>query len=379
MKLSRREWMLGAAAASAAKAGLAKPLGRKSSGDIDKFLQELQRSNGIPALSLAITQRGEVVYARAVGQADIELAVAASPAHRFRLGSVSKIFTATLTAILAARGAIDLDAPISNYLPELPARHRATTLKQLLTHRGGLRHYSDRDFDLAAPGGSIDLRNYPDNRSVLAIFIDDDLVAPPGTRVSYSTYGYTLAQVVLESAIGVPFLELLQRELAEPLGLTTLAGDAPRSLVPNRVSGYSRAENVPQVRPQVTTPVANAPWMNCAYKWSGGGLLAAPSDVARFGAAHLGDGGVPVAARELLFTVLTEATKESRPLGLGWRIDRDDAQRLRYHHAGGLDGARAVLVAYPEQEIAIAFAANLGGRPDDVLSPAARIVAMLAG
>ena len=223
------------------------------------------------------------------------------------------------------------------YLPSLPAAHRGTTLRQLLTHRGGVRHYANRDFDRAAAGGSIDSRTYFSNADILAVFIDDPLVAPPGTRMAYSTFGYTLASLVLEAAAATPFLDLMQQRIAVPLGLASLAADAPRRLVSGRVRGYGRASQVREL-PGASGDWANAPVNNPAYKWAGGGLVMTPSDLARFGAAHLAPGALSRRALDILFTV--QVADSSPPLGLGWRIDRDGNSRLRWHHAGGQEGAR---------------------------------------
>ena len=118
---------------------------------------------------------------------------------------------------------------------------------------------------------------------------------------------------------------------------------------------------------------ANAPQNNPAYKWAGGGLLATPLDLARFGAAHLAPGKLSKTALDTLFTVYTERNERSPPLGLGWRIDEDSAKRLRWHHAGGQDGARASLVVYPKEKLSIAFATNVTQAPGDVNGPSARI------
>jgi CubicO group peptidase (beta-lactamase class C family) len=127
------------------------------------------------------------------------------------------------------------------------------------------------------------------------------------------------------------------------------------------------------LRPKIETPWANAPMNNPAYKWPGGGLLATTADLAAFGAAHFPRGKLSSQVRDLLFTVRTEATDRSPPLGLGWRIDRDASKRLRHHHAGGQDGARASLVVYPKERLSIAFATNLTGAPGDVNGPSAKI------
>jgi CubicO group peptidase (beta-lactamase class C family) len=326
----------------------------------------------IPALSVAVMRGDVILWTEAFGSADVELAVPAGAAHRFRLASVSKIVTATAGAQLAARQVIDLDAPIGRTLPDLPEQHRATTLRQLFTHRGGIRHYTAKDDAPDAPG-PIDRRLYKSNEGVLAVFIDDPLVAKPGERVSYSTFGYTLASIVMETAAKVPFLEIIQREIAAPLGLSSLGPDDPIRLVTNRVRGYHPAAAIKNMVPAFEGDWGNIPSNNPAYKWAGGGLLATPLDLARFGAAHLAAGKLSPSALTTLFTVYTERTDHSPPLGLGWRIDHDSAGRLRWHHAGGQDGARASLVVYPQEKLSIALATNITGTPGDVNGPSEKL------
>jgi CubicO group peptidase (beta-lactamase class C family) len=301
-----------------------------------------------------------------MGTADFELGVAVTTASRFRMGSGAKPVTATLAAIMAEEGIVDLDAPIARTMPDLPAMHRATTLRQLLTHRSGIRHYNDRDSDRMAPGGAIDSRTYMSNEDILAVFINDPLVAPPGTRNFYSTFGYTLASLVLEYAAKTPFLTLLQQKIAVPFGLESLGPDAPRQIVPGRVKGYGPASMVRQL-PPVSGVWASSPGSNPAYKWAGGGLVMTPADFARFGAVHLAPGRLSRRVLDTLFTV--QVPDNAPPLGLGWRINRDGKGRLRWHHAGGQEGARAVIVVYPQQNLSIAFATNATGLPGDVLTP----------
>ncbi len=328
------------------------------------------RKDPMPALSVAAYRGNVLAFADAYGEVDLEFGIAASTSHRFRVGSGGKPVTATLAAIMADEGLIDLDAGIGRYMPALPRAHHATTLRQLLTHRGGIRHYEARDSDRTAAGGAIDSRTYFSNADILAIFIDDPLVALPGSKMLYSTFGYTLASIALEQATGTPFLDLLQQKVAAPLGLASLAADAPRRVMRGRVRGYGRAAEVREI-PPVPGVWANAPTNNPAYKWAGGGLVMTPSDLARFGAAHLAPG---VLSRRVLHTLFTVHVPDSAPpLGLGWRIDRDRKGRRRWHHAGGQAGARSSLVVYPQQQLSIAFASNATGTPGDVLTPSERL------
>ncbi|MBT2133088.1 beta-lactamase family protein [Croceibacterium sp. LX-88] len=336
-----------------------------------------------PALSLAVARADEVVWAAAYGKSNLEFDVPATTAHLFRLGSVSKAVTATAAAKLVSSGVIDLKAPISAWLPDLPKHHRATTMKELLTHQGGVRHYLAKDFDIKAPGGAIYARAYPTNGDILALFIEDPLIARPGTSVSYSSYGYSLASIVMEAAADLPFLELIQREIARPFALPSLTEDAPLTVLPLRASGYMIEfernmffdQLAVEARPRLSDGYINIPTNNPAYCWAGAGLLMTPSDAARFGAAHLAspNSRISGAERKLLFTPLTKATTNSPPLGLGWRVDVDKSGRLRWHHAGATPGGRFGLVIYPDLGLSIAMGSNLMVSPGDVLGPASRL------
>ena len=335
----------------------------------------------MPALSVAVADRTGVIWEEALGKADLEFDIVATPDHVFRLGSVSKAVTATTAARLVTRGLLDLDVPIAYWLPDLPAHHRATTTRQLLTHRGGVRHYAPKDLDHAGPGGPITQRAYANREAILELFIHDPLVAPAGAEVSYSSFGYTLASFVMEAAAGTDFVRLVTDEIALPFGLPSLAADKVLEVIPLRARGYFGARELDfiaskmpgAVPPQIAGDFANVTLSNPAFCWAGAGLLMSMPDLARFGAAHL-DGPTTrlgSAERALLFTPLTEASEKSPPLGLGWRIDHDAKGRLRWHHAGATPGGRASLVVYPALGLSIALASNVMSAPGDVLGPTA--------
>jgi len=347
-----------------------------------KIASRLLEDNPIPALSLAIADHNEVIWAEALGKADLEFDIAATPDHVFRLGSVSKAVTATVAARMVTRGLLELDAPIAYWLPDLPAHHRATTMRQLLTHRGGVRHYQPKDLDRQAPGGTIMQRAYATRDQILALFIDDPLIALPGSEVSYSSFGYSLASFVMEAAAGTDFVRLVKDEIALPFGLGSLAADEVIRIVPRRVSGYHSAREMEMIAATMPGAVlelagefANVALSNPAFCWAGAGLLMAMPDLARFGAAHLDgpNGRINPTERELLFTPLTEASDKGPPLGLGWRVDRDAKGRLRWHHAGATPGGRASLVVYPELGLSIALASNVMTAPGDVLDPSSEL------
>jgi serine beta-lactamase-like protein LACTB len=341
-----------------------------------------------PAIAWAVANGEGPLWSAAHGLANIELAVAARPEHRFRLGSVSKVVTTVAATRLVSRGLIELDTPIAYWLPDLPEHHRRTTLRQLFTHTAGVRHYGSRDLDPNAPGGSIIQRHYPDRQSILALFIDDPLVAQAGDKVTYSSYGYTLASIVMEAATGLDFLSIVGEEIAGPFGLSSLAADDVLAIVHDRAAGYYSAreleifaERMPGLAPLAAKGgCANIGFSNPAFCWAGAGLIAHMPDLVRFGAALLDGPRARITAEErsLLFTPLTEGTPDQPPLGLGWRLDADKHGRARGHHAGTTPGGRCGLVIYPEQGLSIALAGNTMMTPGDVLGAASELADLFA-
>ena len=188
----------------------------------------------------------------------------------------------------------------------------------------------------------------------------------------------------METAADRPFVEMIRTEIGAAFHLPSLLGDDMIGIVPMRISGYLSVFDavllygqLPEgVRPRLTDGVTNIPMNNPAYCWAGTGFLMTTPDCARFGAAMLDSpgSGISSAERALLFTPMTEKTKDSPPLGLAWRIDTDKKGRRRWHHAGATPGGRYGLVVYPESGLSVALASNTMAAPGDVLSPASDLV-----
>jgi CubicO group peptidase (beta-lactamase class C family) len=325
--------------------------------DAGRTVESIRKEGAIPGMSAAVWIGDGLAWSEAFGLADLEHDVPVTRETRFRLGSCSKILTATLTATLLQSGKVDLDRDIREYLPSFPRKEAPITLRQLLGHLAGIRHYTGKDFDSSAPGGIIDLRPYPNTESALALFKDDPLIAPPGEKYSYSTFGYTLIAAVLEAATKKPFLEFMHEELLSPLELTNTGGDEWQLVMSHRTSYYEKSKDGKIVH---ATPV------NQAYKWAGGGLLSTADDLARFGSAHFSPGLLDSQTLTTMFTPQESNDGKETGVGLGWRIGTDSSGRRLVHHAGSMGGCRAVLVVYPTDRIAVAILSNLAGTPDRI-------------
>jgi serine beta-lactamase-like protein LACTB len=164
-----------------------------------------------PGLSVAVAINGEVVWAEGFGLADVEQTVPVTNTSKFRIGSTSKSFTAVAALLLSERGKLDLDTDVRRYVPAFPDKGYVITTRELLMHRGGVRHYSAKELDQE------NQRHYSSVTEGLERFKNDPLISPPGAQWHYSSYGYNLVGAIIEGAAGKKFLEFMQDEVFHPL------------------------------------------------------------------------------------------------------------------------------------------------------------------
>ena len=181
----------------------------------------------VPGATVAVAVEGQIVWSEAFGFSDLEAKRPAVTTTRFRIGSVSKPVTAAGLMLLVERGALDLDAPVQKYVPDFPVKAEGRITTRLLGgHLAGIRHYQGTETGLNKPFANV--------RAGLSIFENDPLVAPPGTKFFYTTYGWSLISAVMESAAGRDFLSYMEAEVFKPLGMTHTRPDRAGADDPDR-------------------------------------------------------------------------------------------------------------------------------------------------
>ena len=191
--------------------------------DVSTLLEGLYTTGNYPSLSVAVWYDDDVRWAKAIGYSDLEEQTPVRLDTQYRIGSSSKAVNATLAAVLVDEGALDLDAPISNYVSYFPDKGMPITTRQLLSHTAGIRHYGTC---LCFPIWDYENTQYFDSvEQAVATFSDSPLLFEPATDFSYSTYGTVLSSGVLEAVDGAPYLELINARISEPLGLSGLQAD----------------------------------------------------------------------------------------------------------------------------------------------------------
>lgn len=341
--LSKTFACAGLAIAGAGSAHAAAPVQVEPAAMSEALLDAVQDISAVPGLSAAVWRDGRVVWTGASGMRDVGKGLPVEHDTRFRLASVSKLFTVAAVARLAEEGRIDLDAPVRSVLPWLVNDWPAMTARQLAAHTSGLPHYQEID----AGRGAV---RYGDGRSAVGVFGTRPLLSPPGERYSYSSWGYTLLGAMVEEVTGKPFNDYVARIVAPGLGV---GADATDSGQPGVSVAYEFADGAP--RP--------AGPHDYSYTWGGGGLMASAAAVAGFGGAMLENRIVTKATFDMmvapaLLSSGEPAGTEEYQVGFGWRSARDhDGQPVVFHN-GGTSGARSSLVLWRDEGVASTILSN---------------------
>ncbi len=311
--------------------------------EIEKLVaQEMSRQN-LPGLSIAVGVGGELVWSAGYGLADLENFVPAKALTMYRLASVAKPITAVAVLQLSEAGKIDLDQSIRRYVPSFPAKPWTITVRHLLGHLGGIRHYQT-DEELNST------RHYPDMLSPLETFRNDPLVAEPGTRYHYSSYGYALLGAAIETASGQRYQEYIRSHVFAPAGIERIRQDHAYAVIPNRARGYL-INSAGQVQ--------NCTMADTSNKVAGGGLIGNVEDLVRFAsAAHAGRLLKNNSSVEAMFAPQRLPDNRVSSYGLGWTLSTLEHRKL-VSHSGGQQGASTILAMLPREGAVVAIMTNL--------------------
>ena len=311
----------------------------------------------IPGLSVAVVTNGSLRWSAGYGLADVENQVPARPETIYRWASISKPVTAVAVVQLVEQGKIDLDAPIQTYVPTFPTKAWPVTVRQLLGHLGGIRHYEGTERE--------NTRHYSHFRQAFAVFQNDPLVCEPGTKHIYSTFGYNLLGAAIEGASGQSYLGYVEENIFLAAGMKTARKADIAAIVPGRARGYVKT--------------LEGRWLNSrpvdqSDKTPGGGLCGSAEDAARFAIAV--QSGKLIRRATLAEMSTRQKTRDGRSVdyGLGWSLSRNKG-REEVWHAGHQQEVSTLLYMLPDRRFAVALMANL---EDAQLLDLARAIAAAA-
>lgn len=307
-------------------------------GEARASLVERMRYFGTPGLSVAVAIREELVWAECFGYSDIQNRIPVSPATRFRVGSVSKPFTAALIARLQEEGLVSWDAPVRTYL-DYPEKTHAFTPRQLGGHLAGVGR--------AKPLPLLNTRPYSSVQESLREFQDEPLLFAPASRFHYTGEAYTVLAAIAEAVSHKDFLSLMQERVFQPLSMTNTGPDRPGvANVSVFYDNYTNKDRMPVI----------APPHDSSRHWAAGGFLSTPLDMVKFANAHLAGGFLRPETVATLFASQKTADGSETGYGIGWSIVVGPSGVRQVRHLGDTVGAQAFLVLCPDFELVIALA-----------------------
>jgi CubicO group peptidase (beta-lactamase class C family) len=283
---------------------------------------------------------GRVAASEVVGAADLSEPLPARPTTRYRIGSVSKLLTATAALRLAADRRLNLDAPLRTVLAGVPADKAEITIRQLAGHLSGLPHYTATNY--------VNTTRYRNVSDTVAGYLSLPLLTAPGTKYAYSSYGYNVLGAVIQQSAAKEFRQVVSDQVLTPLNMAHTAAEVdPQGTDAARL--YARGDG--------DALVAASP-SDLSDRWPSGGYVSTAEDLVRFGVGVMSGSFLPTELRR----VLTEPQRiDGKPtkVGFGWRIAIDPDGRQYIHHGGDSVGGRAFLLVYPSDGVAVALLTNV--------------------
>lgn len=305
----------------------------------------------IPGLTIAISNRERIVLEKAYGFADLENNSPTKESSRFRTASLVKPVTAVAVLQLVERGRIKLDAEIREYVPAFTPKQWPVTVRQLLGHLGGVRHYDN------SRGEMVTTRHYNDIVAALDIFAKDPLVHQPGSKYLYTTYGYNLLGAAIQEAADVPYADYIRNNIFAPARMSSTVPDDHFAIIPNRVRGYMRTSD---------SRVVNAALADTSNKLPGGGYVSTAADMARFALAFRQTRLTKRETVDLMLRQMRLLDGTGTGYGMGWQIWGQGANRI-IGHTGSQPGTNTFLGMTVAADWIVAIMTNLeGGAPKTI-------------
>ena len=328
---------------------------------IDAVMAEIYKP-GEPGAAIIVRKDGRTIFRKGYGMADMELGVPVEPDMVFRLGSITKQFTAVSILMLAEQGKLSLQDEITKFLPDLPTQGRTITIEHLLTHTSGLKSYTNLSEWLPL------WRKDMTVREIIDLTRDKPMEFAPGERWNYNNTGYVLLGAVIEKVSGLTYEDYVNKMMFGPLGLKhSYYGNAER-IIPRRIPGYQMGKD----------GFVNAPYLSMTQPYAAGSILSSVDDLAIWNDAVFSGKLIKKEWLDKAFTPYPLKNGESTGYGFGWFIANYQGHRI-IEHGGGIHGFSTYEMTLPEDRIFLAILTNstVGGR--DPEPRAFKIATLLLG
>ncbi|MGW0750852.1 serine hydrolase domain-containing protein [Streptomyces sp. NPDC002587] len=354
----------GAAPVGAAHAVAAAPVPRAAppappappAPDLQGLVQALRNTTaaGAPGAVARITGPGGV-RSEAVGVRDRATGAAMNAGSRFRIGSVTKTFSALVLLQLVSEQKIRLDAPVGRYLPGLLPDDRIT-VRHLLSHRSGLADYTDAMFARTVPGFEAVRTKVFGYRELVNLALKEPRTSAPGAAYAYSNTNFVVAGMLIEKTTGHPVATEYERRIIKPLGLRNTSYVHPATRIAGRhARGYLHPD-------EAGSPLVDATEQTVSWAQSAGAMISDPADLNTFTSALLGGRLLPAPMLDAMLAMAPSDATRTRFYGLGLRRYDLSCGTSVYGHTGTVQGFYTYAFATRDGRRSLAAMANTSNR-----------------
>ena len=293
--------------------------------------------------SVLVAENGKVIYKKGLGLAQMEWNIPNTPDTRFRLGSITKQFTAALILQLVEQGKVKLDGKVSDYLPAYRKDiGEKVTVHQLLNHTSGIPSYTS----LAGFFNDVS-RNPFTVDDFIKKYASNNLEFEPGSKFSYNNSGYFLLGAIVEKVTGQTYEKALKERILDPLGMKNTGYDHHANIIEKRASGYQKTSD----------GYTNAPYLDMSLPYAAGAMYSTVEDLYLWDQALYTDRIVSAATKELMYKPNLD------DYAYGWVVTKaklgtgiESVPKIK--HGGGINGFSTVIVRFPAQKHLIAMLDN---------------------
>lgn len=306
---------------------------------VDALLSPVFKA-GTPGAALLVMKDGKPLLRKAYGTADLELGVPMTPEHVFRIGSLTKQFTAVAILMLMEQGKLALNDPLTKFLPDYPVQGKTVTVEHLLTHTSGIKSVTDIPEWIPLQRKDMTLTE------LIALFKDKPFDFEPGERWLYNNSGYVLLGAIIEKVAGTSYEAFLQKNIFDPLGLKNTHYDSATRIIHGRIPGYA---------PGADSGFQNAEYLSMTQPYAAGSLLSTVDDLAAWNEALLAGKLVRPETLKRAWTPHRLADGTSTGYGYGWGIGRFENMIT---HSGGIHGFTSDGILFPEDRLVVIMLTN---------------------
>ncbi|MGO9259216.1 MAG: serine hydrolase [Bryobacteraceae bacterium] len=285
-----------------------------------------------------VARGGQVLFDKAYSSANLEWDVPNTPDTKFRLGSVTKQFTAASILLLEERGKLSVNDPVKKFMPDAPAAWDKVTIFHLLTHTSGIADFTSfPDYPKIEPFATTAAK-------LVALFRDKPLDFQPGEKWSYDNSGYVLLTYVIEKITGDSYEKFVRENIFTPLAMKDTGYDSNSAIIPHRASGYSAGRG----------GIENAGFIHMTIPQGAGALYSTTGDLLKWEQGLFGGQVLKPASLDKMTTPF----KENYAFGL---MVETAAGHKKISHGGGIEGFNTNLTYYPDDQLTVVVLANLNG------------------